>query len=103
MSERRLRVVVGVLAAAGVAVAAYLTYARYTDTAIACATGGCETVQSSRYAEVAGVPVALLGLGAYIAILRFLHLRARPRWRGRARSRRSCLQRLPALRPASAH
>jgi uncharacterized membrane protein len=69
MSERRLRVVVGVLAAAGVAVAAYLTYARYTDTAIACATGGCETVQNSRYAEVVGVPVALLGLGAYIAIL----------------------------------
>jgi uncharacterized membrane protein len=69
MSERRLRVVIGMLAAAGVAVASYLTYARYTDTAIACATGGCETVQSSRYAEVAGLPVALLGLGAYLAIL----------------------------------
>jgi uncharacterized membrane protein len=69
MSERRLRVAVGVLAAAGIAVAAYLTYARYADTAIACATGGCETVQSSRYAEVAGLPVALLGLGAYLAIL----------------------------------
>jgi uncharacterized membrane protein len=69
MRKRRLRVVVGVLAAAGIAVAAYLTYARYTETAIACATGGCETVQSSRYAEVAGLPVALLGLGAYLAIL----------------------------------
>lgn len=69
MNERRLRLVVGVLAAAGVAVAAYLTYARYTDTAIACTTGGCETVQSSRYAEVAGLPVVLLGLGTYLAIL----------------------------------
>lgn len=69
MRKRRLRVAVGVLAAAGIAVAAYLTYARYTETAIACATGGCETVQSSRYAEVAGLPVALLGLGAYLAIL----------------------------------
>ena len=29
---------------------------------------GCETVQSSRYAETAGVPVALLGLAAYGAL-----------------------------------
>jgi uncharacterized membrane protein len=69
MSDRRLRLVVGVLAAAGIAVAGYLTYTRLTHTAIACTTGGCETVQSSRYAEVAGIPVALLGLAAYIAIL----------------------------------
>jgi uncharacterized membrane protein len=69
MSDRRLRVVVGVLAAVGVAVAGYLTYARLAHTTIACTTGGCETVQSSRYAEVAGIPVALLGLGAYVAIL----------------------------------
>ncbi len=69
MSDRRLRLVIGVLAAVGVAVAAYLTYARFADATIACTTGGCETVQSSRYAEVGGIPVALLGLGAYTAIL----------------------------------
>jgi uncharacterized membrane protein len=50
-------------------VAAYLTYTRFAHSAIACTTGGCETVQSSRYAELAGIPVPLLGLGAYVAIL----------------------------------
>ena len=69
MSDRALRIVVGVLATGGAAVAAYLTYARFTHTTLACATGGCETVQSSRYAEVAGIPVAILGLGAFVVIL----------------------------------
>ena len=36
---------------------------------IACTTGGCEAVQHSDYAELAGVPVALLGLGAYLLLL----------------------------------
>ncbi len=31
--------------------------------------GGCETVQESEYAEIAGVPVAVLGLGAYVVLL----------------------------------
>jgi uncharacterized membrane protein len=33
-----------------------------------CGTGGCEIVQHSKYAKIAGVPVALLGLVAYVAI-----------------------------------
>ncbi len=38
--------------------------------ALVCtATGGCETVQQSEYATLAGVPVALLGLLAYAAVL----------------------------------
>jgi uncharacterized membrane protein len=69
MSDRRLRLAIGELAAVGVAVAGYLTFARFTHTTIACTSGGCETVQSSSYAEVAGIPVALLGLAAYVAIL----------------------------------
>jgi uncharacterized membrane protein len=36
---------------------------------------GCETVQTSRYASLLGVPVALLGLVTYILILVSLHLR----------------------------
>ena len=34
----------------------------------ACTTGGCEKVQASEYSELVGVPVALLGLGGYLAI-----------------------------------
>ena len=71
MTEARLRWAIGVLALIGAAVAAYLTYARYADASLFCLSGssGCETVQRSRYAELAGVPVAVLGLCAYLAIL----------------------------------
>jgi uncharacterized membrane protein len=69
MSEVRLRWAAAALATAGTALSAYLLYARETGRALACATGGCETVQGSRYAEVLGVPVAGLGLVAYVVLL----------------------------------
>lgn len=69
MSERRLRVAIAVLALAGAGIAAYLLWARYSGTRLACATGGCETVQQSSYAKLVGVPVAALGFGAYAALL----------------------------------
>jgi uncharacterized membrane protein len=53
----------------GVAIAAYLTYVHYAHTSPICTTGGCEKVQKSKYAELAGVPVALLGLLAYLTLL----------------------------------
>ena len=68
MSDRALRVAVASLALAGAAVAGYLVYTRYSGTRIACATGGCETVQHSKYAKAAGIPVAVLGLVAYLAV-----------------------------------
>jgi uncharacterized membrane protein len=68
MSERTLRAAIAVLALAGAAVAAYLVYARYTGTRLVCTTGGCETVQHSKYAKAAGIPVAVLGLTAYLAV-----------------------------------
>jgi uncharacterized membrane protein len=71
MSDRRLRTAVAVLALAGIGVAGYLTWVHYADLDPICAGGGggCEKVQSSDYAELAGVPVALLGLIGYAAIL----------------------------------
>lgn len=68
MSDRRLRLVVGALALIGTAIAGYLTYARYVDATITCTSGGCETVQDSDYAVVAGIPVAVLGLVGYSLI-----------------------------------
>ena len=51
-----------VLAAAGMGVAAYLTYTHYSDTPVTCLVGhGCVTVQQSKYSTIADVPVALLG------------------------------------------
>jgi uncharacterized membrane protein len=75
-ADRRLRTAIGVVALLGLAVAGYLTYVHYAGLSPVCAGGGggCERVQSSRYAELAGVPVALLGLAGYAAILAALAL-----------------------------
>ena len=58
------------LAVVGAAISAYLTWVHYAGIDPVC-TGisDCERVQSSPYAEFAGVPVALLGLVGYLAIL----------------------------------
>lgn len=70
MTDRRLRIAAALAAAAGVVVAGYLTWVHFDDAALVCvAGGGCETVQQSAYAEIAGVPVAALGLGAYVLVL----------------------------------
>lgn len=70
MSDRALRLAVALVALVGAGIAGYLTWAHYADAAVICvAGGGCETVRSSEYAEVAGIPVALLGLIAYVTIL----------------------------------
>ena len=69
MSERPLRLAIAGLALVGAAVASYLIYTRYSGTRLICATGGCETVQRSRYAELVGVPVAVLGLLLYLLLL----------------------------------
>jgi uncharacterized membrane protein len=69
VSDRTLRIAIGMLSVAGLGVAGYLTYARYAHVELICSTGGCETVQRSRYAVVAGVPVAVLGLVGYVVLL----------------------------------
>jgi uncharacterized membrane protein len=68
VSERSLRIAVAALALVGAGIAGYLTYTRYAHVTIACTTGGCETVQSSDYAEIVGIPVAVLGLTGYVGI-----------------------------------
>ena len=70
MNDRALRLAAGSVALAGITVAGYLTWAHFGDEAVACIAGSdCETVQESEYAEVAGIPVALLGLIAYSVVV----------------------------------
>ena len=70
MSERRLRAAILVLGLAGLAVAGYLTYVHYAELRPLCGLGGdCERVQTSQFAKVAGIPVAVLGLAGYVLIL----------------------------------
>lgn len=57
------------LVVAGVLVAGYLSYVDLTRTTAVCGPfGECDAVQSSAYAQIAGIPVALLGLLAYLTI-----------------------------------
>ena len=65
----RARRAIAAFALLGAAIAAYLTYVHYAHTSPICTTGGCEKVQNSKYSELAGMPVALLGLLAYAAII----------------------------------
>jgi uncharacterized membrane protein len=68
-----------VLAVLGLGDATYLTIVHYGHLVVACAGGhgghsSCATVQSSKYSEIAGVPVALLGLIGYVGIIASLVL-----------------------------
>jgi uncharacterized membrane protein len=59
-----------VLTAIGLGVASYLTYVHYAGIKPACTAGeSCTKVQTSVYSELAGVPVALIGLIGYVVIL----------------------------------
>ena len=65
----KLRVAIAVAATIGAAIAGYLTYVHYAHVSPICTSGGCEKVQRSSYATLAGIPVATLGLVAYLAII----------------------------------
>jgi uncharacterized membrane protein len=68
VNERALRLGAIAVAAAGAALASYMLAVRSGNAELVCRTGGCETVQSSSYSELLGIPVAALGLVAFIAI-----------------------------------
>ncbi len=68
------------LSVLGVGVASYLVYIHYAKLNPLCVGGhhghsSCLTVQSSSYAKLAGIPVAVLGLIGYIGILASLAIR----------------------------
>src|SRR6202000_3142725 len=83
MSARALRITLIVLSVLGVALATYLTYIHYANIKPLCGRGGgtCLKVQTSQYSKLAGVPVALMGLIRYIAILGTLLAPEEERWR----------------------
>ena len=72
----RLTLAIAALCVLGAAIAGYLTWVHYAELQPFCVGGGgaCERVQSSPYAELAGVPVAVLGLAGYLAVLGSLAL-----------------------------
>jgi uncharacterized membrane protein len=78
VGERGLRALLAAVSVAGIAVSLYLTWTYAAGAAPACVgdSAGCETVQSSPYSRLMGVPVPALGLGGYAALLLSAALRS---------------------------
>ena len=61
---------IAALALLGLAISIYLTYVHYAGIEPVCSSiSNCERVQSSEYADLLGIPVAVLGIAGYAAIL----------------------------------
>lgn len=68
--DKRLYIAMLCLALLGLAVATYMTIYKWTDNNTMClGSGDCSTVNASKYSEVKGIPVALIGVLGYAAIL----------------------------------
>jgi len=58
------------LAVTGLGVSSYLTYTHWAHATVACGgLGSCNEVNNSKYAELAGIPVAFLGALSYLALI----------------------------------
>lgn len=49
--------------------AAYLTIEHYKNAIPPCTTSGCETVLTSQFSTILGIPLALLGSGFYLSVI----------------------------------
>ena len=80
----RNRMVVATAALVGVFVATYLLLYKlgYVGSIVCGVGGGCETVQTSKWAYFLGIPVAAWGLVGYIAILVVAMAGSQPRFAG---------------------
>ena len=68
--EGLLRILAGIVGLVGLGIAIYITVNEVRGELVSCGTGGgCETVLTSRYAEVMGVPLYWFGVVGYISIL----------------------------------
>ncbi len=70
------------LAILGAVDSAYLLWLKLSGQVAACqGIGDCEAVNSSRYAEMGGIPIALFGLLAYLLILLLFSMELKfPEW-----------------------
>lgn len=69
LKSKWLPILAAVFALVGLADSVYLTVHHYTGEKVPCSvTGGCETVLSSQYAEMFGIPTAAFGAMAYFLV-----------------------------------
>jgi uncharacterized membrane protein len=70
MHRRHKYDLIVIFAIIGLSVSLYLTVSKYMGFAVPCTvTHGCETVLSSKYASVFGLPVSLWGMGFFSALI----------------------------------
>jgi uncharacterized membrane protein len=73
--DKRLTQIIIALATLGLLVSIYMTIYKFTSNDQMClGSGDCHTVNTSRYSEVNGIPVGLLGVFGYASILGILWL-----------------------------
>ena len=77
-SKILLKLLLG-LSLVGFVDAAYLTISHFQNQVPPCTISGCETVLTSEYAVIAGVPLALIGTLFYVTVF-FLVLLDRRSW-----------------------
>ena len=77
--EKRLSQITIALVILGLLVSVYMTIFKLTSNEKMCiGSKDCAVVNASRYSEVNGVPVAVIGVGGYTALLAILLLERRP-------------------------
>jgi len=80
----RTRQAIAALALVGFFVALYLWLHQIgVGGELKCGTGGCETVQASRWSQQLGIPVAFYGVVGYAAILAVALVSLQPSWLAR--------------------
>ena len=76
--EKWSRKIMLVLTVVGLLVAVYMTIYKWTNNNSMClGSGDCSTVNASPYSEIYGIPVALVGVGGYAAIVFLLLMDSR--------------------------
>ena len=83
MSSRIFRTISIILAGIGLLDSIYLSWTKITHQEAYCGgSGDCQTVANSPYSEVAGIPIAFIGVAAYLVIIGLLYLEGRNKfWR----------------------
>ncbi len=67
---RNRRLIITVLSALGIFVAGYLTWSHFSGVPVYCGgSNSCELVNNSRFAFIGRLPVSLIGLAGYLAVL----------------------------------
>ena len=71
---KKINIIALIAAIVGLFDSAYLTWIKLSHNETLCAPGlgDCFTVNTSRYAEIFGIPIAILGMATYLSIIGIL-------------------------------